>query len=94
MSLASAPAAALTLRPRAATLPASTRPPPAPHARRHDPLAIKPRSARAQAASARDAAEKNRPLVEDIRLLGRILGDVIRDQEAGPLTSWSNRCVS
>ncbi|WP_298834760.1 phosphoenolpyruvate carboxylase [uncultured Piscinibacter sp.] len=31
--------------------------------------------------SASDAAEKNRPLVEDIRLLGRILGDVIREQE-------------
>ncbi|MEK8048972.1 phosphoenolpyruvate carboxylase [Ideonella sp. DXS22W] len=29
----------------------------------------------------RDAAEKNKPLVEDIRLLGRILGDVIREQE-------------
>jgi len=28
-----------------------------------------------------DAAEKNRPLVEDIRLLGRILGDTIREQE-------------
>jgi phosphoenolpyruvate carboxylase len=28
-----------------------------------------------------DAADKNRPLVEDIRLLGRILGDVIREQE-------------
>src|ERR1700712_3659921 len=28
-----------------------------------------------------EAAEKNRPLVEDIRLLGRILGDVIREQE-------------
>ncbi len=28
-----------------------------------------------------DAAEKNRPLVEDIRLLGRILGDVIREQD-------------
>ena len=27
------------------------------------------------------AAEKNRPLVDDIRLLGRILGDVIREQE-------------
>ena len=27
-----------------------------------------------------DAAQKNRPLVEDIRLLGRILGDVIREQ--------------
>ena len=31
--------------------------------------------------SANDAAEKNRPLVDDIRLLGRILGDVIREQE-------------
>ena len=28
-----------------------------------------------------DAATKNRPLVDDIRLLGRILGDVIREQE-------------
>ena len=28
-----------------------------------------------------DAAEKNRPLVDDIRLLGRILGDVIREQD-------------
>ena len=27
------------------------------------------------------AAEKNRPLVDDIRLLGRILGDVIREKE-------------
>ncbi len=34
---------------------------------------------RAEAAS--DAALKNKPLVEDIRLLGRILGDVIREQE-------------
>ena len=31
--------------------------------------------------AAHDAAEKNRPLVDDIRLLGRILGDVIREQE-------------
>jgi phosphoenolpyruvate carboxylase len=30
---------------------------------------------------AKDAAEKNRPLVDDIRLLGRILGDVIHEQE-------------
>ena len=28
-----------------------------------------------------DAVSKNKPLVEDIRLLGRILGDVIREQE-------------
>jgi len=31
--------------------------------------------------SADDAAAKNKPLVDDIRLLGRILGDVIREQE-------------
>ncbi|MGE0498861.1 MAG: phosphoenolpyruvate carboxylase, partial [Ramlibacter sp.] len=29
----------------------------------------------------RRARDNERPLVEDIRLLGRILGDVIRDQE-------------
>lgn len=28
-----------------------------------------------------DATAKNRPLVEDIRLLGRILGEVIHEQE-------------
>jgi phosphoenolpyruvate carboxylase len=38
-------------------------------------------SAQQKSRSASDAAEKNRPLVEDIRLLGRILGDVIREQE-------------
>ena len=37
------------------------------------------KAARGQGAS--DAAAKNKPLVEDIRLLGRILGDVIREQE-------------
>lgn len=31
--------------------------------------------------AASDAAAKNQPLVDDIRLLGRILGDVIREQE-------------
>jgi phosphoenolpyruvate carboxylase len=41
------------------------------------PAARKPRAT----APKGDAAEKNRPLVEDIRLLGRILGDVIREQE-------------
>ena len=35
----------------------------------------------AAAESTDDAAAKNRPLVDDIRLLGRILGDVIREQE-------------
>jgi phosphoenolpyruvate carboxylase len=32
-------------------------------------------------ADAGDAAAKNKPLMEDIRLLGRLLGDVIREQE-------------
>ncbi len=36
---------------------------------------------KADADKADAAAEKNRPLVDDIRLLGRILGDVIREQE-------------
>jgi phosphoenolpyruvate carboxylase len=40
----------------------------------------KPRPSGVGAAQA-DAAAKNRPLVEDIRLLGRILGDVIREHE-------------
>jgi phosphoenolpyruvate carboxylase len=35
----------------------------------------------ARSSQADDAAAKNKPLVEDIRLLGRILGDVIREQE-------------
>jgi phosphoenolpyruvate carboxylase len=39
-----------------------------------------PEPARATRRSA-GAADKNRPLVEDIRLLGRILGEVIREQE-------------
>jgi phosphoenolpyruvate carboxylase len=34
-----------------------------------------------QTTAAGDAAAKNKPLVDDIRLLGRILGDVIREQE-------------
>ena len=38
-------------------------------------------SAQGKRATEGDAAEKNRPLMEDIRLLGRILGDVIREQE-------------
>ena len=33
------------------------------------------------AALAKRAKDNERPLVEDIRLLGRILGDVIREQE-------------
>ena len=37
--------------------------------------------AKAKPPAANDAAAKNKPLVDDIRLLGRILGDVIREQE-------------
>eukprot|EP01030_Chromulinospumella_sphaerica_P028548 gene28548-28896_t len=33
------------------------------------------------AETAKRAKDNERPLVEDIRLLGRILGDVIREQE-------------
>src|SRR3954452_22770916 len=56
-------------------------------------LAARPRSADKPAAPPRSgirnkagAAEtdKARPLVEDIRLLGRLLGDVIREQEGTP----------
>ena len=50
--------------------------PPMPRA---TPAIDRPRGRRAS--SADDAAAKNRPLVDDIRLLGRILGDVIREQE-------------
>jgi phosphoenolpyruvate carboxylase len=46
---------------------------------------IRTSAAKAPAAQHRldsgDAVAKNKPLVEDIRLLGRILGDVIREQE-------------
>ena len=45
------------------------------------PSAAAPRTKNARSAADDDAAAKNRPLVEDIRLLGRILGDVIREQE-------------
>ena len=34
--------------------------------------------------TAAEGADKNRPLVDDIRHLGRILGDVIREQEGAP----------
>ncbi|MDE2275017.1 MAG: phosphoenolpyruvate carboxylase, partial [Burkholderiales bacterium] len=40
-----------------------------------------PRTKSSRRAADGDAAAKNKPLVEDIRLLGRILGDVIREQE-------------
>ena len=36
------------------------------------------------AAPAKRAKDNERPLVEDIRLLGRMLGDVIREQDGGP----------
>ena len=37
------------------------------------------------APSADSKKDKDRPLIEDIRLLGRILGDVIREQEGAPI---------
>ena len=40
-----------------------------------------PTPRRSAARDSRAAVDKNRPLVDDIRLLGRILGDVIREQE-------------
>ncbi len=40
-----------------------------------------PRRALPRETPATSAAAKNQPLVEDIRLLGRILGDIIREQE-------------
>ncbi|MFZ2651429.1 MAG: phosphoenolpyruvate carboxylase [Burkholderiaceae bacterium] len=40
-----------------------------------------PRTPRTRRAGPDDAEQKNRPLVDDIRLLGRVLGDVIREQE-------------
>ncbi len=40
-----------------------------------------PRKSAVPSSEKDDAAQKNKPLVEDIRLLGRILGDVIREQE-------------
>jgi phosphoenolpyruvate carboxylase len=56
--------------PRAARTPATTSKTP-----------TRSRSSLVKTSAKEDAAEKNRPLMEDIRLLGRILGDVIREQE-------------
>ncbi len=47
------------------------------------PKAIQPAKGSASAPNKSDKRDSERPLVEDIRLLGRILGDVIRVQE-GP----------
>ncbi|MSQ76023.1 MAG: phosphoenolpyruvate carboxylase [Rhodoferax sp.] len=43
----------------------------------------KPKSPARPASTSSTAKDSERPLVEDIRLLGRILGDVIREQEGG-----------
>jgi phosphoenolpyruvate carboxylase len=43
----------------------------------------KPKSPARPASASSTAKDSERPLVEDIRLLGRILGDVIREQEGG-----------
>ena len=45
------------------------------------PPAAAQRTKRGSSPADSDAAQKNKPLVEDIRLLGRMLGDVIREQE-------------
>jgi phosphoenolpyruvate carboxylase len=47
------------------------------------PKTVPARTKTSHTVAQNDAAAKNKPLVEDIRLLGRILGDVIREQE-GP----------
>ncbi len=47
---------------------------------RHAPATARTAPTRRHATTA-DAAVKNQPLVDDIRRLGRILGDVIREQE-------------
>ncbi len=48
---------------------------------RAKPKTVPARTKTSQIEAQNDAAAKNKPLVEDIRLLGRILGDVIREQE-------------
>jgi len=45
------------------------------------PPAERSATPKGQSANAASRSDKDRPLVEDIRLLGRILGDVIREQE-------------
>jgi phosphoenolpyruvate carboxylase len=55
----------------------TTSTPPAPTARTKS---ARPKSSAGKNAAS-DAAANNKPLVEDIRFLGRILGDVIREQE-------------
>ena len=45
------------------------------------PEAVRKVRSRHAATDTNSAAQKDRPLVDDIRLLGRILGDVIREQE-------------
>ena len=55
-----------------------------PRAARPEPAAQRgatPLESRLKVSKAGDAAAKNKPLIDDIRLLGRILGDVIREQE-------------
>jgi phosphoenolpyruvate carboxylase len=46
-------------------------------------LTTMPRAAKTPASRGADEAAKNKPLVHDIRLLGRMLGDVIREHEGG-----------
>ena len=51
---------------------------------RHKPAAtpaVRPNGSAAPAARSRTREDKDRPLFEDIRFLGRLLGDVVREQE-------------
>ena len=64
----------MTLAQKFSTTPVSTM------RRSHTASPTAPASRPAQSASAKEA-HKDQPLVNDIRLLGRILGDVIREQE-------------
>jgi phosphoenolpyruvate carboxylase len=50
------------------------------HASRHVSCIIEAMKSKVEREAA-SAAQKNQPLVDDIRLLGRILGEVIREQE-------------
>jgi phosphoenolpyruvate carboxylase len=52
-----------------------------PRTRRPTPAPPPSRAARPRPAPRRAAADANAPLVDDVRFLGRLLGDVIREQE-------------
>ena len=65
---------------KTASVPASAKPAPR---RANKPAKSSPATSKAKTATIRDikSADKDAPLKEDIRLLGRLLGDVLREQE-------------